>query len=54
MYVAMTKMIKTKPRSLSNNATEEEVQLQSNDHTVVGEQGDELLYISKHQLQEQI
>ena len=44
MYVAMSKMIKKKPKPAAAG-DDEEVRL---DHTVVGEQGDELLYISKH------
>lgn len=37
MYVGMTRMIKTKPRTDGERK----------DHTIVGEQGDEVLYISK-------
>lgn len=45
MYVGMTRMIKKKSRAEGEP---------KEDHTVVGEQGDELLYISKRQLKEQI
>ena len=62
----MNRMIKRKPRAQGtttvlaqtvaneNENDEEEVKVESGDHTVVGEQGDELLYISKRQLKEQI
>jgi len=46
MYVAMNRMIKKKPR---NGQARHE-----GDHAVIAEQGDELLYISKRQLSEQI
>ena len=65
MYVAMNRMIKRKPRGQSNAQVlaqeaeaeevangEEELKVESGDHTVVGEQGDELLYISKRHLKE--
>ena len=45
----MNRMIKKKPRQ---EAVQEEEQ--QNDHAIVGEQEDELLYISKRQLNEQI
>ena len=47
MYVAMNRMIKKKPRQQENNGEEEIKQEPGEDHTVIGEQGDELLYISK-------
>ena len=60
----MNRMIKRKPRAqgtttvlaqtVANENDEEEVKVELGDHTVVGEQGDELLYISKRQLKEQI
>ncbi len=50
MYVAMNRMIKKKPRS----AAIDQNRLEADHHTVVGEQGDELLYISQRQLAEQI
>ena len=46
----MSKMIKKKPRPAASGEVEE-IRL---DHTVVGEEGEELLYISKRQLKEQI
>ena len=49
MYVAMNRMIKKKPRQ-QQEGTEEIKRERSEerlDHTVIGEQGDELLYISK-------
>ena len=53
----MNRMIKKKPRQ-SNQEGEEETKQEpgeaTQDHTVIGEQGDELLYISKRQLKEQI
>ena len=49
MYVAMNRMIKKKPRNGQVQSTSEEVHLEV-DHTVIGEEGDELLYISKRQL----
>ena len=56
MYVAMNRLVKKKPRSqnpaaVQQSAAEEEEQ-KAGDHTVLAEQGDELLYISKRQLQE--
>ena len=63
----MNRMIKRKPRGQSdvqvlaqeaeaeavgNDNGEEEFKVESGDHTVVGEQGDELLYISKRHLKE--
>ena len=53
----MNRMIKKKPRQRNDNGEEEikqEPSEMTQDHTVIGEQGDELLYISKRQLQEQI
>ena len=50
MYVAMNRMIKKKPRQRNDNGEEEikqEPSEMTQDHTVIGEQGDELLYISK-------
>ena len=56
MYVAMNRMIKKKPRGQLSNSQdaaheeskeEEETSKLEVDHTVVGESGDELLYISK-------
>lgn len=49
MYVAMNRMIKKKPRNVQTQNVAHEC-----DHAVVAEQGDELLYISKRQLKEQI
>ena len=53
----MNRMIKKKPRQ-SEQDGEEEIKQEPGetiqDHTVIGEQGDELLYISKRQLKEQI
>ena len=61
----MNRMIKRKPRGQGNAQVlaqeaeaeevangEEELKVESGDHTVVGEQGDELLYISKRHLKE--
>ena len=63
----MNRMIKRKPRgqgdvqvlaqeaeaeAIANDNEEEELKVESGDHTVVGEQGDELLYISKRHLKE--
>ncbi len=50
MYVAMNRMIKKKPR----NAATDQNRPEEDHHTVIGEQGDELLYISQRQLAEQI
>lgn len=47
MYVAMNKMIRRKSRNQAQTTTAEEVNQQQKDHTVIAEQGDELLYISK-------
>ena len=62
----MNRMIKRKPRGQGNaqvlaqeaesdavaNDNEEELKVELDEHTVVGEQGDELLYISKRHLKE--
>ena len=50
----MNRMIKKKPRQPEQDGEEEIKQEPGEDHTVIGEQGDELLYISKRQLKEQI
>ena len=50
MYVAMNRMIKKKPRTQAPQADEAKEEVDT--HTVIAEQGDELLYISKRQLKE--
>lgn len=48
MYVAMNRMIKKKPKKQLDGSTEEVKQSEERlDHTIIGEQDEELLYISK-------